>query len=170
MDAEDFAGTPDRDLVGALDTPLALPPGGTTGRLSALVPLPWFPFTVAASVGAEEAAGRLARRTEHAYWCLRKVLRFTPRFGLLVLSREDWPRFAEMAAFGIPHLTADTQLVVGSEPAHARQDVGRELVRTLSVASLRSALRVKGAHPGHRRGQALRELATAWGGEIGQAA
>ena len=100
--------------------------------------MPWFPFTVAASADAVEAAGRLARRTEHAYWYLRRLLRFTPRFRLLVLSREDWPKFAEVAAYGIPHVTADAHLVVGSEPADAWLDVSRELARTLPTAALRA--------------------------------
>ena len=42
MNAKDFMGTPDAELVAALDTPFAWPRTG-------LAPLPWFPFTVAAS-------------------------------------------------------------------------------------------------------------------------
>jgi hypothetical protein len=154
MNAEDFVGSPDKELVAALDTPFAWPQSG-------LAPLPWFPFTVAASAGAVEAAGRIARRTEHAYWYLRRLLRFTPRFRLLVLSRDDWPRFAEVGAYGIPHFTADAHLVVGSEPADAWRDVSRDLARTLSPATLRNLRQVHGADAVHRDAPDLRELAEA---------
>ena len=154
MNAEDFMGTPDAQLVAALDTPFAWPQSG-------LVPLPWFPFTVAASAGAQAEAGNLARRTEQAYWYLRRLLRFTPRFRLLVLSREDWPRFAEVAAYGIPHFTAAAHLVVGSEPADAWNDVSRELASHLPSTALRSVCNVHGAHPVHRDAPDLRALADA---------
>ena len=154
MNAEDFMGRPDKELVAALDTPFAWPKSG-------LVPLPWFPFTVAASAGAVDAAGRRAQRTEHAYWYLRKVLRFTPRFRLLVLSREDWPKFAEVAAYGIPHFTADAHLVVGSEPADAWAEVSRELARTLPAAALRSVCKVHGALAEHGDAPDLTGLAEA---------
>ena len=152
MNTEDFMGPPDKELVAALDKPFAWP----QTRLS---PLPWFPFTVAASAGAEHAAGRLARRTEQAYWYLRKLLRFTPRFRLLVLSRGDWARHAEVAAYGIAHFTAHGHLVVGSEPADAWNDVSRELARLLPAPALRSVREVHGAHPVHRNAPDLRELA-----------
>ena len=152
MNAEDFMGSPDAALVAALDKPFAWPQSG-------LAPLPWFPFTVAASAGTEEAAGRIARRTEHAYWYLRKLLRFTPRFRLLVLSRDDWAKFAEVAAYGIPHFTADGHLVVGSEPADAWDDVSREFARKLPLHALRSVRGAHGAHPVHRDAPDLRELA-----------
>lgn len=140
MNIEELAGTPDTSLVAALDQPFAWPQSG-------LSPLPWFPFTVAASAGAEDAAARIARRTEQAYWYLRKVLRFTPRFRLIVLSRDDWPRFAEVETYGIAHYDHRGHLVVGSEPAQAWLDVGREFVRALPLHSLRKLLGVHGAHP-----------------------
>ncbi len=154
MDIEDFAGTPDDALVAALDTPFAWPQSG-------LQPLPWFPFTVAASAGTEDAAARIARRTEQAYWYLRRVLRFTPRFRLLVLSREDWPRYAEVAAYGIAHYDDRGHLVVGSEPADAWLDVSRELARALPGPALRKVLAVHGAHPRDAGVPDLRPLAEA---------
>jgi hypothetical protein len=154
MNAEDYMGAPDKDLVAALDTPFSWPRSG-------LSPLPWFPFTVAASEGEEEAAGRLARRTEQAYWYLRKLLRFTPRFRLLVLSREDWPKFAKIPAYGIPHFSADAHLIVGSEPADAWSDVSRELARALPAAALRSVRGVHGTHPSQPGAPDLRELTEA---------
>ena len=154
MNAEDFMGSPDAQLVQALDTPFAWTQSG-------LQPLPWFPFTVGASASAVEAAGRLARRTEQAYWYLRKLLRFTPRFRLLVLSRDDWARFAEVSAYGIAHFTADGHLIVGAEPADAWSDVSRELARALTPRALRSVRDVHGADPAHRDAPDLRELAEA---------
>jgi hypothetical protein len=154
MNAEDYMGAPDKELVAALDTPFSWPNSG-------LSPLPWFPFTVAASAGSEEVAGRLARRTEQAYWYLRRLLRFTPRFRLLVLSREDWPKFAKVAAYGVPHYTADAHLVVGSEPADTWNDVSRELARALPEAALRSVRGVHGTHPSQPGAPDLRELTEA---------
>ena len=64
---DDLFGPPHAQLVHALTTPFAWPQSG-------LEPLPWFPFTVAASRGNVEAAERIARRAERAYWYLRKLL------------------------------------------------------------------------------------------------
>ena len=124
MNAEDFMGTPDARLVAALDTPFAWPQSG-------LAPLPWFPFTVAASRGrgrGRRAAWRGApsARTGTCASCCG----FTPRFRLLVLVAR---RLAEVSprspTYGIPHFTADGNLVVGSEPADAWHDVSRELAQ-----------------------------------------
>lgn len=144
MSPQDFFGPGDGALARALDTPFAWPRSG-------LEPLPWFPFTVAASPGTSAAAGRIARHTERAFWYLRRLLDFTPRFRLLVLSRDDWPKFAEVATYGIAHFTDDAHLVVGSEPAGAWRDIGRELAQRLPAQALRSLVKVHGAdgeHPG----------------------
>ena len=140
MNVQDFASSPGMPQVAALDTPFAWPQSG-------LQPLPWFPFTVAASAGAGDAAGRIARRVEQAYWYLRKVLRFTPRFRLLVLSREDWPRYAEVDAYGIAHYDDRGHLVVGSEPADAWLDVSRAFAAALPAQALRKVRGVHGTHP-----------------------
>ncbi|MFO1304177.1 MAG: hypothetical protein U1F54_10620 [Burkholderiales bacterium] len=140
MNVQDFPGSPDTSQVAALDEPFAWPQSG-------LQPLPWFPFTVAASDGAGEAAARIARRVEQAYWYLRKALRFTPRFRLLVLSREDWPRYAEVDAYGIAHYDDRGHLVVGSEPADAWLDVSRAFALALPAGALRKVRSVHGAHP-----------------------
>jgi hypothetical protein len=142
MTREDISGSPDTALVRALEAPFAWPHSG-------LEPLPWFPFTVAASRGATDAAARIARRAEHAYWYLRKLLRVTPRFRLLVLDRDDWPKFAEVAAYGIAHFTESGHLVFGSEPARAWHDISRELAHRLPAASLRTLVKVHGADRVH---------------------
>src|SRR6185436_3500021 len=79
----------------------------------------------ASSRGATAAAERVAQRTERAYWYLRKLLKFTPRFRLLVLDREDWTRYADLATYGVSHFTAQGNLVVGAEPADAWHDIAR---------------------------------------------
>lgn len=137
MNTQDQTGTPDAALVRALATPFDWPQSG-------LEPLPWFPFTVAASRGHGGEAGRLALRAERAYWYLRGLLGFTPRFRLLVLDRRDWPRFAEVETYGIAHFTHDGNLVVGAAPAGAWRDIARELARKLPAPALRTLLKVHG--------------------------
>jgi hypothetical protein len=138
MTPRDLFGTPDAALAKALATPFAW-----TG--SGLEPLPWFPFTVAASRGQTKAAARIARRTERAYWYLRKLLAFTPRFRLLVLDRADWSRHAEVSTYGMSHFTATGNLVVGAECADAWHDISRELARKLPSAAVSALITVHGA-------------------------
>ncbi|MCC6196816.1 MAG: hypothetical protein IT518_20375 [Burkholderiales bacterium] len=111
---------------------------------SNLEPLPWFPFTVAASRGHDGVAGRLALRAERAYRHLRKLLAFTPRFRLLVLDRRDWPRFAEVETYGIAHFTQAGNLVLGAAPADAWRDIARELARKLPAPALGALTKVHG--------------------------
>ena len=92
------------------------------GRKAASSRCRGFPFTVAASRGAVDAAGRIAQRTERAYWYLRKLLRFTPRFRLLVLSRHDWPKYAEVA--DVRH-----RALHGRWSPRRRQRAGRRVAR-----------------------------------------
>jgi hypothetical protein len=154
MSHDDISGTPDVALVRALEQPFTWPSSG-------LEPLPWFAFTVASSRSCTAAAARIARRAEHAYWYLRKLLGVTPRFRLLVLDREDWPRFAEVAAYGIAHYTAGGHLVVGSEPAQAWHEVSRELSLQLPAAAVRALAKVHGKNPLHPDAPDLSQLAEA---------
>ena len=126
---------------------------------SGLEPLPWFPFTVAASRGRTEEAGRIAQRAERAYWCLRRLFDFTPRFRLLALAPGDWGRFAEAPAYGSTHFTADGHLVVGTEPAAAWHDVSRYLASRLPQATLRNLIRVHGRDRVHADGPDLSGVA-----------
>ncbi|HTP98094.1 MAG TPA: hypothetical protein VMN56_02130 [Casimicrobiaceae bacterium] len=139
----DYFGPADSALAKALAAPFSWPQSGLT-------PLPWFPFTVAASRSAVPAAMRIAQRTERAYWHLRKRLRFTPRFRLLVLDRADWAKHAEVAMYGIAHFTEGGHLVVGSETADAWDDISRELASRLPAPSLRTLIKAHGAHRVHR--------------------
>ena len=126
---------------------------------SGLEPLPWFPFTVAASRGRTEEAGRIAQRAERAYWCLRRLFGFTPRFRLLALAPGDWGRFAEVPAYGSTHVTADGHLVAGTEPAAAWHDVSRHLASRLPQATLRNLIRVHGRDRVHADGPDLSGVA-----------
>ena len=126
---------------------------------SGLEPLPWFPFTVAASRGRTEEAGRIAQRAERAYWCLRRLFGFTPRFRLLALAPGDWGRFAEAPAYGSTHFTSDGHLVVGTEPAAAWHDVSRYLASRLPQATLRNLIRVHGRNRVHADGPDLSGVA-----------
>lgn len=126
----------------ALATPFAWPESG-------LEPRPWFPFTVAASRGTADVAERIAQRTERAYWYLRRLFGFTPRFRLLVLDRADWPRYAAVPSYGIAHCTARGHLVIGSEPADAWHAVSRYLAQHLPAPVVRSLVAVHGRDPVH---------------------
>jgi hypothetical protein len=140
--ANDVFGTADATLAKALATPFGWTESG-------LEPLPWFPFTVAASRGQVKRASRIAQRTERAYWYLRKLLRYTPRFRLLVLDRADWPKHAEVETYGMSHFTVTGNLVVGCDAADAWHDISRELARRLPAATVSALVTVHGADPVH---------------------
>lgn len=158
MHARDMFGPADSDNLpaapAALATPFAWPQSG-------LEPMPWFPFTVAASRGHATAAARVAQRTERAYWYLRRLFAFTPRFRLLVLGRDDWARYAEVPTFGVPHLTAGGHLIVGSEPAAAWHGVSRELAALLPATKLRALVKVHGPDRSYPAGPDLAGVADA---------
>ncbi|MCC7216823.1 MAG: hypothetical protein IT517_08640 [Burkholderiales bacterium] len=128
-------------------------------RASGLEPLPWFPFTVAASRGHAAAAERVARRAERAYWHLRRLFGFTPRFRLLVLDAADWPRFDDPPAYGIAHFTTGGHLIVGATPAYAWHDVSRCFAAHLPAAVLRDLVRVHGRDRVHAAGPDLSGVA-----------
>lgn len=128
-------------------------------RASGLSPLPWFPFTVAASRGHAGAAERAARRAERAYWLLRRLFGFTPRFRLLVLDAADWRHFGDTPAYGVAHFTAGGHLIVGATPAAAWHEVSRRFAAHLPAAALRELVRVHGRDPVHPEGPDLAGVA-----------
>jgi hypothetical protein len=158
MHARDLFGPADPDILPfgttTLATPFAWPQSG-------LEPMPWFPFTVAASRGHAAAAARAAQRTERAYWYLRRLFGFTPRFRLLVLGPEDWARYAEVATFGVVHIAAGGHLIVGSEPAAAWHGVSRELAALLPAPKLRALVKVHGQDRTYPAGPDLAGVADA---------
>ncbi len=144
MHARDIFGPADPDTVAALPTALATP---FAWKQSGLEPMPWFPFTVAASRGHAVAAARIAQRTERAFWFLRRLFGFTPRFRLLVLGPEDWDDYAEVPTYGSAHITRDGHLIIGSAPAAAWHGVSRELADLLPAATVRALVKVHGSDP-----------------------
>ncbi len=152
--ASDVFGSPAPALAAALAAPFAW-----TG--SGLQPLPWFPFTVAASPSQTVAAARIAQRAERAYWFIRRQLGSTPRFRLLVLDPADWSRHAEVQPYGIAHFTASGHLVVGSHPAEAWLEVSRHLARSLPSLLLHGLLRQHGRAPRAPAGPDLAPVAEA---------
>lgn len=128
-------------------------------RASGLEPLPWFPFTVAASRGHADAAALVARRAERAYWHLRRLLGFTPRFRLLVLDAADWPQFGDNPAYGVAHYTAGGHLIVGARPAEAWHDVSRRFAAHLPAPVLRNLVRLHGRDRIHPAGPDLTGVA-----------
>jgi len=140
MFVHDVPEAPGPALAAALANPFAWPQSG-------LEPLPWFPFAAASSHGQTDVAARIARRTERAYWYLRKLFGFTPRFRLLVLDPIDWAQFAEVSTYGITHFTADGHLIVGAEPAAAWRHVSRYFALRLPPADLRALVAAHGHDP-----------------------
>ena len=66
---------------------------------------------------------RIAQRTERAYWYLRKLFGFTPRFRLLVLDRATTGRGTPRSpTYGIAHFTR-------RRPPRRRQRAGRRVAR-----------------------------------------
>ena len=139
----------------------AAEPGATpfAWRGSGLAPLPWFPFTVAASRGHVAAAEATARRAERAYWHLRRLFGFTPRFRLLVLDAAVGQRFGDAPAYGTAHFTAGGHLIVGATPAAAWHEVSRGFATHLPAAVLRDLVRVHGRDPVHPAGPDLAGVA-----------
>ena len=142
MHARDIFGPADPDAVAALPAALATP---FAWKQSGLEPMPWFPFTVAASRGHAVAAARIAQRTERAFWYLRRLFGFTPRFRLLVLGPADWDQYAEIPTYGVAHVTGDGHLIIGSTPAAAWHGVSRELADLLPAATVRTLVKVHGS-------------------------
>ncbi len=128
-------------------------------RESGLDPLPWFPFTVGVSRGHAADGTRIARRVERAYWHLRRLLNFTPRFRLLALAPSDWARFAQVPEYGVTHCTADGHLIVGTAPAAAWHDVSGHLATRLPAVTLRGLVRVHGRDAVHPDGPDLAGVA-----------
>lgn len=104
-----------------------------------LEPPPWFPFTVAMSDGHGAAAAAIARAAERAYWSLARVHGIRPRFTLFILDRDDWPAWAALPAFGVPHRIGDDAIVVGADhDGRAEAAVGTELAHLFEQQAART--------------------------------
>jgi hypothetical protein len=130
----------------------------TAPAVCALQPLAWFPFDVVTAPACRRAAGRIARRAEHAYWLLRQALGVAPELRLVVLDRSHWSCAADTAEYGVMHVNRAGELVVGAEPAMAWTAISRWLARHLDARTLGTLLRVHGVDP-RTGGPALGEVA-----------
>lgn len=153
MTSFDIIGAPVAGLRAALHAPAAPAPDAV-----ALEPLPWFAFEVLASRGCRPAAVRIARRAERAYWVLRQALDTTPRLRLLVLDRAAWPATADAPDYGVMHVDAEGNLVVGATPALAWTGISAWLAEHLDARTLAGLVRVHGRDL-RTRGPALADVA-----------
>jgi hypothetical protein len=124
-----------------------------------LVPVAGLPVSVTASRRERPAAKRIARKALAAANLLHSVLGLAPRLALRVLGRDDWPRGADAAAYGVTHVASDGCLVAGAEPADEWHAVSDHFAEHLPARDLAHVIDVHGLDPINRRGPALRALA-----------
>jgi hypothetical protein len=142
--------------------PVGAPGVLRAGRMNVsarLVPVAGFPFSVTASRRERPAAKRIARKALAAANLLHSVLGLAPRLALRVLGRDDWPRGADAAAYGVTHVASDGCLVAGAEPADEWHAVSDHFAEHLPARDLAHVIDVHGLDPINRRGPALRALA-----------
>ena len=129
------------------------------GRNRPLVGLPWFPFPVAVSAGARAAGERIAQRALAAHRLLGAALGTAPELSLLVLSRDDWDRHADVSSYGVTHVAAGGELIVGAEPADAWHAVSEFLAQRLSAGACAELADLHGVDATNGRGPDLARLA-----------
>jgi hypothetical protein len=122
-------------------------------------PLRGFPFSVLASRAAVATATRVALRAQDAGELVRDVLGVAPRLSLRVLDRQDWPSHAEAAPYGVTHVAANGDLVVGASAADAWHDVSSHFARSLPARELTRLVAIHGVDSKNRRGPSLEALA-----------
>jgi hypothetical protein len=125
-----------------------------------LIAVRGFPFAVTASPAARRAARRLAKRVAAAADLLHGALGVAPHLELRVLDRAGWLRYADVPAYGVPHV-ADGALVVGAEPADEWHAISDYFARHLAAPELARLCAVHGIDAVNRRGPALTALAEA---------
>ena len=182
MHARDMFGPPDTDalpaLPAALATPFAWPPSG-------LEPMPWFPFTVAASRGHAATAARIAQRTERAYWYLRTPAWLHPalpaagararrlaalcrgaELRLSALHRRRQPRGRQRAGGGLARRQPRAGRIAGPGVARALREVlGADPVHPAGpdlTASRRGARRARTRAPRRRPGRGALSPRRGW--------
>jgi hypothetical protein len=124
-----------------------------------LTTLRGFAFPVAASRRDRAAAIRIARRAQAARDLLQKAVGVAPDLSLRILGRDDWHRYAEVAAYGVTHPTHDGHLVVGAEPADEWHRVSEYFAERLPAGALARLVDVHGVDRANGRGPALDALA-----------
>ncbi len=94
-----------------------------TLRHSTLERLEACPFPVEYSPSARAQAGRIAQRLVRAHSYLRDVLDFDPNVCLRVLAPSDWATCAGFPLYGMPHVSGNTTIVMGTDPAPFWQEI-----------------------------------------------
>lgn len=82
-----------------------------------LIELAEYSFPVYASPGTETRAHAIAARAEQAYRFFQGVLNQHTKVQALILSPEDWGRFASHPMFGMPHYVDMHTLIVAGQEA-----------------------------------------------------
>ena len=149
-----FSPSPSRMPVNASDV-RALP----RERRGRPVAISGFPFPVVASAREQGAAKRIARRAAAACSLLADVFGTAPDISLRVLDRGDWHRHADASTYGITHVAANGDLVVGASTADPWHDLSDHFARRLPAPALAALVGVQGVDPENRRGPALDVLA-----------
>jgi hypothetical protein len=73
---------------------------------------------VYASSSLDQIAHPIATRFTRAYHFLHQTLGTSPQVGLLVLSREDWLRYAALPVYGLTHYDlAQRMVIAGGQPS-----------------------------------------------------
>ena len=129
------------------------------GHDRSLVGLPWFPFPVRVSAEARAAGERIAQRALAAYQLLGQALGTAPQLSLLVLSRDDWDRRAEVPSYGVTHVAAGGELIVGVEPADAWHAVSEFFARRLPPGACAQLTELHGVDAANGIGPDLAGLA-----------
>lgn len=80
-----------------------------------LINLPGFPFPIYASAGTELQAKSIAVRCRNAKEFLGSTLGFEPQVNVLVLTPEQWPKYAAFPVYGMPHYTDDQTLAIAGQ-------------------------------------------------------
>lgn len=87
------------------------------------------------------------------------MLDVVPRLALCVLDRDDWQRHADVYAYGITHVSATGDLVVGATAADPWHAISDYFGRRLPARDLAQLVAVHGIDALNRRGPALDALA-----------
>lgn len=104
---------------------------------------------------------QIARRAARAHDFLRRTLAFSPALTLCAIDRADWPRHAETDTYGVTHVIGDSDLVTGTQPADAWNDVRDYLAQALPEPVVVTLARLCGNDPRHPAAPSLAGIAYA---------
>lgn len=112
-----------------------------------IVELSGFPFSVVATTGIEEKAGRIAARTHAARSWMSELFGFEPQIRVEVLGPEDFAERAELPALGLPHVNDDgTMFLAGYDTSTFESSIAQTM-RYLSAADRSTFVQAYGEPP-----------------------